>query len=314
MLFGNKEFTEKFIEDVLNVAKKKGLKVVYGSLIGSLPQGIQCYDSDYDSVFLYIREDFFEKIVDADKSTYEEVLYRFYPEDSLCVWDSITYRELSSFLGFLNNPSIQGENRDYGLYYYFAEVFMSPYTWDPYGLQMKILPLIQKCYNHKMMITAFLNRIKLLEGKGYCDIGKAGIYNYKFYLRRALYTFFLEWVLQNRTFAPTYIDTVLSVSQNVDAVIEYKKLLQIFRELDVKNCNEMKLTIIKEAHLSLEVEENTIIENYIKKIKDQADYVLKNEMCYSEVNVREYIELMIKIIRSTLNEEPVKGVLTKNKD
>lgn len=309
MLFGKNEFTTKFIEDVLNIAKEKKLRVIYGSLIGSLPQGIQCYDSDYDSVFLYIRDDFYEKIMDADASTYDEVLYRFYPEDSLSVWDSITYRELSSFLGFLYNPSIQGENRDYGLYYYFAEVFMSPYTWDPYGLQMKVLPLIQKCYNHEFMVTAFLNRIKLLEGKGYCDINKKGVYNYKFYLRRALYTFFLEWALKNNTFAPTYIDTVLALSEDRDAVIEYRKLLKTFRELDIKNCDEMNLTVIKEAHLFLEIKESIVIENYIRKIRKQAESVLKCGAHRSEVDVKKYIELMVNVIRNTLNEEPVKGVL-----
>lgn len=307
MLFGNQKFRQEFMQDVRDIAQQKGLRIVYGSLIGSLPQGIQCYDSDYDSVFLYINPDFPDNIMDADKSTYEEVLYRYYPEDPMSVYDSLTYRELSSFFGFLKNPSIQHENRDFGLYYYFAEVLLSPYTWDPYGIQMKVLPLLYRCYDHEMMLKAFVNKVNLL--KKNADIGKTNIYNYKFYIRKVLYAFFLEWSLQHHSFAPTYIDTVLQCSKDQDAARELKKILAEYRRLDIENYKKMDVSIIKEAHLSLEITKNEVLENFVNRVLDDAFKQIQESTQSERTCTGKDIQQIINVVSASLNEEPVKGVL-----
>lgn len=307
MLFGNQKFRQGFMQDVKDIAQRKGLKIVFGSLIGSLPQGIQCYDSDYDSVFLYINQDFPDHIIDADTSTYEEVLYRYYPVDPMSVYDSLTYRELTSFFGFMKNPSIQHENRDYGLYYYFAEVLLSPHTWDPYGIQMKVLPLLYRCYDHEMMLKAFVNKVNLL--KKNADIGKDGLFNYKFYIRKILYAFFLEWSLEHHSFAPTYVDTVLQCSRNQTAAAELKKTLADYRRLDIENYKKLDVSVIKEAHLSLEVAENKVLESYVNRVLDDAHEQLQKSTQSGRICTEQDIRRIINVVAASLNEEPVKGVL-----
>ena len=144
MLFGSENLQRKLMEEVRECEEEKGVKVVYGAVLGSISRGAQLRDSDYDTRFLYIRKDFPETILRAESLPEEAVIFRK-PLEGAC-FEQVPFWELSSFMGYLAYPSIDGAFST-GLYQVVWHTLFSPYAWDPYGLQQKVIPIAQLLFH-----------------------------------------------------------------------------------------------------------------------------------------------------------------------
>lgn len=157
MLFGNDYVQETILNKAKEIASEKGFQIVYGAVMGSISRGIASYDSDCDLRFLYVREDFPQKIYWPKEHSEKELIYRYFTRDdhstevSISVpFDRIAFWELSSFLTYLVEPVIGDETWNAnGLYYIVEHTFLSPYTWDPYGLQQLIIPYLNILHKEK---------------------------------------------------------------------------------------------------------------------------------------------------------------------
>ena len=62
MLFGTLELQREVLEQAQKYAEKESMKLIFGAMVGSVSKGLHYADSDYDTRFLYLRNDFPEKI------------------------------------------------------------------------------------------------------------------------------------------------------------------------------------------------------------------------------------------------------------
>ena len=53
MLYGKEAARNEILSQVEEFEKRYNKKVVFGSVLGSISKGVERYDSDYDSRFLY---------------------------------------------------------------------------------------------------------------------------------------------------------------------------------------------------------------------------------------------------------------------
>lgn len=54
MLYGNENIQKEVLDRVKEFEEKYNRKVIFGAVLGSISQGKERYDSDYDSRFLYL--------------------------------------------------------------------------------------------------------------------------------------------------------------------------------------------------------------------------------------------------------------------
>lgn len=143
MLFGFIELQNDVLQQAKEYADLHDMTLVYGAMVGSISKGLQYADSDYDTRFLFLRKDFPEKICIPSEMKETELVKRYYPEGKVYEW--IPFWELTSFLQFLDKPSFLNDF-SVGLYNIVGWTFMSPYIWDPYGLQSRLMPLINQIF------------------------------------------------------------------------------------------------------------------------------------------------------------------------
>ena len=94
MLYGNKEVQEEILKQVRKFEEKYNKKVVFGAMVGSISKGVERYDSDYDTRFLYLdrlEEGFarWDKVKDIKES---QVHQCYIPGSKDCYVDGDQYR------------------------------------------------------------------------------------------------------------------------------------------------------------------------------------------------------------------------------
>ncbi len=218
MLFGNKKIHERIYNEVEQFEQTHDVKVIYGANVGGISRGLQYKDSDYDTRFLYIHGDFPHKIYVPDTLPEKSLICRVYFDNAPFEW--IPFWEFSSFIQFLNNPMIDAKF-SVGLYNVVGWTFLSPYTYDPYGIQPKIWPLIQKVFHkdyfiayHKKMMESFALHDETVAAK-----------DYLYALHAALS---INWADRHNEYAPVYTPTLLADEPHIfhevcDLIHKYQK-------------------------------------------------------------------------------------------
>lgn len=299
MLYGSRERQELALREAHQYAESIGAKLIFGAMVGSVSKDLQYADSDYDTRFLYLREDFPEKICVPSEMTEEELVKRYYPEDEVFEW--IPFWEATSFLQFLLAPSFK-DDFSVGLYNIVGWTFQSPYVWDPYGLQNRLIPLINKIFRcdyeaayHKKVIEKYREGLRLerVVTKDYL------------YAVHAAAT--IEWSLRYQEQPPISLETLLrGLGRN--AVWEESKRLLDRARLEAREGWKDGSSKMQSRHFEVFTAKNPLLLEYVDAMYLRADPKTVQNMTGGWMErPEELVNGMYEIIRrSVFENEPLR--------
>lgn len=259
MLYGDLTLQKEVLQEVEQYARNEGIKPIFGAMVGSVSQGVQYPDSDYDTRFLYLREDFPRKICIPSQMKEEELVKRYYPRDRVYEW--IPFWEATSFFQFLTVPSFLNDF-SVGLYNIVGWTMMSPYIWDPYGLQSKLMPLIHKIFHPAYKIAYHKGELE-----SYCGEWGAERVIVKNYLYSVHAAATIEWSLKYNEQPPVDLQTLLCGLRRHAVWKEAKKILEEARKEAEKRYQEQAVDL-HQSHFSILAPYNEVIEKYIRGMLD----------------------------------------------
>lgn len=298
MLFGNQEFIKKVLKDVKKFEAENNFKTIYGAMVGSISKGYQNIDSDYDTRFLYIEDEFPRKINQPLYMKEIDIVKRYYPdEDEIYEW--IPCWELTSFLQYLVCPAIDGRISN-GLYNVVAWTMLSPYVWDPYGLQLKIVPLMNSILRVDYLVQYHIEQIE----KYHVKTDKILLKDYIYALYSAVA---IEWIGERKSFPPVYGESLLSVIQNEIIVKEIKLLISLL-DKEIKAFESGRL---HGSHFKVYTQHNIVLDNYIQNMKLRGRMEIKEFDDKKDAvadKAQKVVNNMYEIIYKSMNENKVKGV------
>ena len=229
-------------------------------MVGSISKGLQYSDSDYDTRFLYLREDFPQKICIPSQMKEEELVKRYYPKDRVYEW--IPFWEATSFFQFLTVPSFLNDF-SVGLYNIVGWTMLSPYVWDPYGLQSKLMPLIHKMFHPEYEIAYHKGVLEK-----YCGEWGAESVIVKSYLYSVHAAATIEWSLKYKEQPPIDLQTLLCGLQRYEVWKEAKQILENARKEAEKGYKEQHIDL-HQSHFSIMTPCNEVVERYIRGMLDR---------------------------------------------
>lgn len=297
MFFGNDVFRKLVLNDARQFAQENNCELVYGAVIGSISKGLQYEDSDYDLRFLYIDKKNSEIIHYPMQEKEMQLKKRTYFEDK--PYDCIPFWELSSFIQFLMTPGYDGVTSS-GIYNVVGWTLQSPYTWDPYGLQMKLMPIANSIFQEEYYIPYRVDQIMT----SFSRQEKIVIKDYLYAVYDALC---IKWAQEKKTFPPVYMQTLLS-GIATDSI--KKKILDMI-DLSKKLSTEYLAGHLEESvhttHFVGEVAHDLEIDLFIEDMLHRATCT---EFCVLDKKVlQEAINNMHSILHYSFNKETkVKGV------
>lgn len=182
MLYGNAKVQAEILEHVGQFEKEYNKKVIFGSMVGSISKGLERFDSDYDTRFLYLdqseqgivrwdqtEEDIAEEQIHicyipdrmncyVGGRNYRDKYHEFELSDKSYFYDKIAFWELTSFVNFLKKPKLDNKF-SVGLYHIVSWTFNSPFCWDPYGIAGKVRCLLDEMFIPEYEIQYYRNYI-----------------------------------------------------------------------------------------------------------------------------------------------------------
>lgn len=319
MLYGNTEVQTEILEQVKNFEKKYNKKVIFGAMVGSISKGLERYDSDYDTRFLYLdqSEHDFVRWDKIEGEIAEEQIHMCYiPERMDCYiggsdyrdkyreyelgdksyfYDKIAFWELTSFINFLKKPKLDNKF-SVGLYHIVSWTFNSPYCWDPYGIASKINCLLDEMFVPEYEIQYYRNYILKAQKKEPMMIRE--------YLYSAYYALAIEYCLKHNRFAPVYFKSLLAMCMNERLEKTILELERGYYELVAKAINSGKGYERKMADL-FSTYRNDIIDNFLNEVLAKTEKYQCNDFRGIEVN---YVGEIIEIILDSLKRPEVKDI------
>ena len=164
MLPGSEELRNEFMKDVFSYARVRSVHPIYIGMAGSRSKGMDSADSDYDTRVLYVPACRDGRVYipweEAEKSLHQKFYTNEKSEISGKPWEFIPFWEATSFFQFLKCPKFKDCEFSSGLYKIVGWTMKSPYSWDPYGLQMKIVPLIDSIFRADYEIPWYKEEIE----------------------------------------------------------------------------------------------------------------------------------------------------------
>lgn len=265
MLFGSKEQQNFVLSKAHKYAQDMDVRLIFGAVIGSISRGIQYADSDYDVRFLYLRKDFPEKICLPFQMTEDELVKRYRLDNQAL--EVIPLWEATSFLQFLLEPRFTDVTSD-GLYTIVGWTFQSPYIWDPYGLQGRLMPLVNRIFRKKYVISYYKNELE----KYRADLSQETAIS-KNYLYAVHAAATIEWCTKYMDCPPVDIGTLLCGLGRVAVWNEVKKILdQARRETrQAWNSSVSKHEFVHFAHTAILTPRNSFLLEYIDGAIYQSD-------------------------------------------
>lgn len=298
MLFGDEKIRQRILQEIATCEKEKGFRVIYGAMVGGISKGLQYCDSDYDTRFLYINDDFPRNIIIPRDVEENKIIYRKYFDSEPFEW--IPFWEFSSFLQFLVDPSIDHKFSN-GLYNVVGWTFMSPYNYDPYGLQNKILPLIQNIFYKDYCIVYHKNLLNSFNLENENIVAK----DYLYALHAALS---INWMMKFNEYPPIYMPTLLSAEPKL--IKEVEKLMQTAQREAREHALKAEKNVLHDSHYKIFTQHNVIIDDFIQCIKDitqKSNYGVLTEKEQDEL--RRKVNRIYEIVINTIEcEEKVKKV------
>lgn len=262
MLFGGRERQEIVLREAHKYAESINATLIFGAMVGSVSKNIQYADSDYDTRFLYLRGDFPEKICIPVEMTEDELVKRYYPEDEVFEW--IPFWEATSFLQFLVTPSFK-DDFSVGLYNIVGWTFQSPYVWDPYGLQNRLMPLIHRIFRKDYKIACQKKEIeKYWDG---LQQKQTVAKNYLYAVHAAAT---IEWSIVYQEQPPVDLQTLLLGLGRNDVWLEARRILDQAR-LEARAAWNDRTSKLESLHFAIFTPRNPLLLAYIEKFYHVTD-------------------------------------------
>ncbi|MCR5651310.1 MAG: hypothetical protein K6F86_09045 [Lachnospiraceae bacterium] len=257
----NEKIEKEILLDAFDYVNRtmKDAKLIFSSMVGSISQGGHYFDSDYDTRFLYIRDSFPSKTILACEHNEDELVKRYYPQNKVYEW--IPFWELTSFFSFWDNPKFLDCDISLGLYNIVDWTINSPYVWDPYGLQQKIVPIMHRIFVPENKMCA---QKKIIE-KYYGEIhtGNQVIVKSYFYMIHAAAT--IEFINRYRTMAPVDIQSLLFSLNRMEIYSFLENEMTIARK-KVRDYYEVNESIqLQGQHFKIKMDRCHCFDNYIKE-------------------------------------------------
>lgn len=300
MLYGKKDIVDTIMEKVKEFEDGGRRKVIFGAMVGSISKGVERYDSDYDTRFLYLDMDDGGFVRwDRQKDIKEEDIHKCYvPNDTTGFYDKIAFWEMTSFLKFLKEPILDGKF-SVGLHHIVGWTLASPYQWDPYGLSHKLLDVVQEMFCPEWEMEYYINYIERCLNAEQLKMRE--------YLYSAYYGHSLEYIIKNKRFAPVYFPTLLSFCENEEL---YKNILSLkdkyydsMWELVEKPESNYKR---KMANAVL-CEHDSVIDKYLLNVLEESK--AERTLLKSRMDKKiDKVEAMIEMISDSLCRPEVKDV------
>lgn len=297
MLFGKEEFQKKFLQDALQFAEENNYMLLYGALVGGISKGLQYEDSDYDTRFLYVNRDnpkkiyipFHEKEADLKQRVYFDNLpYEFIP-----LW------EFTSFIQFLHLPAFDGKE-SCGLYNIVGWTMQSPYTWDPYGIQMKILPIMNSVFRKEKFIPYHVEQIK----EYFSSDAQIIIKDYLYAIYAALC---IKWAMERETFPMVYMRTLVAMIAPSPLKSRILDMIDLSKKLSAEYLHKGGEERLQESHYVGIITHDAEIDAFINEMCEAAENVKPRSIDNDCISTA--IEEIYEIVRcSVVNETKVRGV------
>ena len=316
MLYGNKEVQEEILKQVRKFEEKYNKKVVFGAMVGSISKGVERYDSDYDTRFLYLdrlEEGFarWDKVKDikesqvhqcyipgskdcyVDGDQYRRNYHEFEVTDKSLFYDKIAFWELTSYINFLRNPMLDSRF-SLGLYHTVGWTFHSPFCWDPYGINNKISCLLDEMFVPEYEVRYYRNYILQAINKSPVMLRE--------YLYSVYYALSMDYGIQNHRFAPVYFKSLLALCDDdlTGTILELeKRYYESAAEIESEDVYKRKMAN------AISVERNRVIDCFLRD-------VLKRTEKYCDIGVqsskKDYVDAIIDIIVGSLKRPVVRDV------
>lgn len=144
-----------------------------------------------------------------------EIIKRYYTDGKAVPYEWIPCWETTSFFQYLVEPYIEGK-LSYGLYNTVGWTLQSPYAWDPFGIQQKIIPLMNDIFEKTYALRYYISFLdNLWESADGTFFPKDYIYG--------IYTAAqIKWVINKNCFPPVNGDVLwfLCASDDVNEEVE----------------------------------------------------------------------------------------------
>lgn len=278
-------------KNVIGIAIRRGIEWLQKTG-QNLAIGHQC-DSEFSLKIELLKNKLSEYKADAifvtsDDSSVIEILKEEFGEKLLYI-----NRKRNSFFQFLKKPGFDGKLSN-GLYNVFAWTMKSPYTWDPFGLQIKLSPLLDDAFQSKYLIESL----------------KSDIYKYwkndstivhKYYVKSICSALSIKWIEQRKNFPPVYLSTLIESLCSKDLSDCIYKLLTTGYKKSVEYCS-VHIGMLSESGSNIFVKHNSIIDEFIEQsLVVDSDIVTKDEIIIDKA-----LDSIYRIINSSVNDYAAK--------
>lgn len=280
MLFGGEKIQTDIVRDALAFAEEKGFLLIYGAMVGGCSKGLQYPDSDYDTRFLYLDKN--EKRIFSPWQEKEATLkHRKYFDDTVSPYEWIPLWEATSFFQFLKNPSFDGK-LSLGLYNIIGWTLQSPYTWDPYGLSEKVMPLVNAVFRKDYYIPFHVEEIYRF-WNATDDILLEKHYMYAVY--EALCILYAD---KYNSFPPVYMKTLIMMLLEEKESDDILKMIHSAQNTAEEYCAAGKSKKMHDSHyfgrLKRDLKYDSIINGALAKAKNVKTISISDEELDKQIN------------------------------
>ena len=276
MLYGDQNIRDEIMNDAMEIAREHEFQLVFAAVQGSISRGINRKESDYDIRFLYKKESM--PFIDRERKYREcESVVRYYPQGNK-IYDKIAFWDVETFVSFLINPQLDDRGLSVGLYNQFFWTFSSPFTWDPFGLAGKLLPLANGVINKQWMFEYCCQYISER------NVGDRMPLRDYIYIIAAIWQ--MDWLMDIGTFPPLWLDSLKVI--NDDSFIRqiYEEFVQRLRQSDRDGGTRKrkgKLLVDRNEYLDKWVQ-NKILLNKNRILKEGKTIQFGNEKVIESIN------------------------------
>lgn len=302
MIYGSEQFRAEFLKDTFEYAEKHNWKVIFIGLVGSIGKGFPSADSDYDTRVLYLDNNAPGKIFLPWEEKQDLLKHQYYLNEKELsdgkVWEWIPFWEATSFFQFLKNPHFSDapEKHPCGLYNILAWTINSPYCWDPYGLQMKLKPLVDKAFRAPIQLKYIHYEMEQYYFKQDKDIIPI-----KTYLRAIYCALSIDWILQNNTFNLVYLPTLIGTVCPKNLCTKIQAMLEDELKCSISYVeNNGSLNLGSTQH-KLTMRHDREIDAYIEKMYNLPDSAFKAGASDEEID--EILDSINKILFDSVNDK-----------
>lgn len=285
MLYGNEHVQKKVLKHVKEFEEKYNRKMIFGAVLGSISQGKERYDSDYDSRFLYldrteqgyVRWDKLSRNIQENEIHQCYIPGRGYMDGIACrenmqylqekklFYDKIAFWEFTSFVKLLVEPRLDN-SFSVGLYHTAGWTFHSPFCWDPYGIKNKISCLVDELFNLEYEIQYYRDYILKIMKKDKVKL--------KEYLFSAYYALAMQYCICHHRFAPIYFKTLLATNRNDElesAILSLEQEYYHVMDVTIRTGDEFERKMTSEVY----VKKNNVIEEFLAKVLAETEKYCK---------------------------------------